>query len=217
MEWCLNVTPQNIPASEEEVQLQEPKFSFEHPHLAEVFRRNPGVWFEVGVYFGSTPEVLIPHLGETNSYYFGVDVWSAIVFRRIGWNDYAWDTVYTIIRKALDLRERSDRIYYIRGDSRTIGELWPLSIDSFFLDGDHSAEVVRAELLTYGPKIRLGGILSGHDWQIDEERGVLLEVLGRPNDVFARNWVYVVTPELYRRLRGVDVEVLHAISDLFRA
>jgi len=38
------------------------------------------------------------------------------------------------------------------------------SIDFLFLDGDHSYEGVKNELELWFPKVKLGGIISGHDY-----------------------------------------------------
>lgn len=38
------------------------------------------------------------------------------------------------------------------------------SIDLLFLDGDHSYQQVKRDLINYWPKIKMGGILLGHDY-----------------------------------------------------
>ncbi|MBA7681477.1 hypothetical protein ES703_89816 [subsurface metagenome] len=38
------------------------------------------------------------------------------------------------------------------------------SVDLLFLDGDHSHEQVKRDLTNYWPKIKMGGILLGHDY-----------------------------------------------------
>jgi hypothetical protein len=40
----------------------------------------------------------------------------------------------------------------------------PASVDSLFLDGDHSPANVRAELAAWRPKLRPGAVLAGHDY-----------------------------------------------------
>jgi len=38
------------------------------------------------------------------------------------------------------------------------------SIDLLFIDGDHSYQQVKRDLINYWPKIKMGGILLGHDY-----------------------------------------------------
>jgi hypothetical protein len=38
------------------------------------------------------------------------------------------------------------------------------SLDLVFIDGDHSYEAVRADIAAWKPKVRHGGVLSGHDY-----------------------------------------------------
>lgn len=37
-------------------------------------------------------------------------------------------------------------------------------LDFVFIDGDHSYEMVKAELEAWWPKVKVGGVLSGHDY-----------------------------------------------------
>jgi hypothetical protein len=38
------------------------------------------------------------------------------------------------------------------------------TLDMVFLDGDHTAEGVREDILAWAPKLRAGGVLAGHDY-----------------------------------------------------
>lgn len=40
----------------------------------------------------------------------------------------------------------------------------PSELDFIFVDGDHSYDVVLSDLINYVPKIKSGGLLTGHDW-----------------------------------------------------
>lgn len=43
------------------------------------------------------------------------------------------------------------------------------SLDLVFVDGDHSEEAVRADLEAWTPKVKPGGLISGHDYHRDED------------------------------------------------
>lgn len=38
--------------------------------------------------------------------------------------------------------------------------------DFVYIDGDHSREAVREDIISWLPKVKTGGMLSGHDWHI---------------------------------------------------
>ncbi|MCB1110480.1 MAG: class I SAM-dependent methyltransferase [Chlamydiia bacterium] len=43
----------------------------------------------------------------------------------------------------------------------------PDNLDLVFIDGDHSYEHVKQDILTWKPKMRPGGLLAGHDFRLD--------------------------------------------------
>ena len=66
------------------------------------------------------------------------------------------------------------------------------SIDFCFIDGSHEYEDVKADILAYLPKVKKGGILSGHDYDsiwagviqaVDE---ILVNV-----EVVDGSWIYI--------------------------
>lgn len=65
------------------------------------------------------------------------------------------------------------------------------SIDFCFIDGSHEYEDVKADILAYLPKVKKGGILSGHDYDRIWS-GVIQavdEVLGKV-EVLNGSWIY---------------------------
>lgn len=52
--------------------------------------------------------------------------------------------------------------------------LTPDDIDFVFIDGDHSYKAVMSDLQNYVPKIKSGGLLTGHDWtSVNKNIGVV--------------------------------------------
>lgn len=47
----------------------------------------------------------------------------------------------------------------------------PRSFHSVFIDADHSAAAVRADIAAWAPKVKRGGILAGHDYDYASVRG----------------------------------------------
>ncbi len=53
----------------------------------------------------------------------------------------------------------------LRGRSPFVsGEFPNQSLDLVFIDGDHRWKAVEADVRAWLPKVRLGGIIAGHDW-----------------------------------------------------
>jgi len=50
------------------------------------------------------------------------------------------------------------------------------SLDFCFIDGDHRYEAVKEDIIAWTPKLRKGGILSGHDYDYPHFGGVTLAV-----------------------------------------
>lgn len=44
------------------------------------------------------------------------------------------------------------------------------SLDFVFIDADHKYEPVKRDLRIWVPKVKSGGIVAGHDWQMDDVR-----------------------------------------------
>lgn len=60
----------------------------------------------------------------------------------------------------------------------------PQGIDLAFIDGDHSYEQVKQDILTWKKKIRHGGLLAGHDYNAD-----FPDVIRAVNETLANRFV----------------------------
>jgi len=81
------------------------------------------------------------------------------------------------------------------------------SIDILYLDGRHDYGNVRQDILDWFPKVRMGGHVSGHDYNEGKLHAGLVravnEVLGKPEMTFCdSSWMFRKTPDLTRRLRA---------------
>ena len=56
----------------------------------------------------------------------------------------------------------SDRLIPIQGNSHLVADRVP-QVDLVFIDADHSYNGCRGDIIAYSPKVKSGGILSGHD------------------------------------------------------
>ena len=66
--------------------------------------------------------------------------------------------------------DKDYRYHSICGDSAEVGKVWQyfhcdiLKIDMIFIDGDHSYEQCKADILAWLPNMKKGGIMSFHDY-----------------------------------------------------
>lgn len=62
----------------------------------------------------------------------------------------------------------------LRNTSDEAASIVPDEIDFVFIDGDHRYKAVMSDLKNYVPKIKSGGLLTGHDWTcVRSEFGVV--------------------------------------------
>jgi hypothetical protein len=63
------------------------------------------------------------------------------------------------------------------------------SVDVIFVDGGHSYEVVKADILAWLPKMKKGGIMAGHDFNAWEGvNKAVTEIFGTPHKVENDCW-----------------------------
>jgi len=69
-------------------------------------------------------------------------------------------------RQAMDVVNAfPGRVEVCRMDSAAAAALFPdRSLDFVYIDGDHSYEGCRRDILAWAPKVRVGGVLAGHDY-----------------------------------------------------
>src|SRR3990167_1120114 len=73
--------------------------------------------------------------------------------------------------EAQKLLDNYPNCHFLPGQTsrQVAGELEDESIDFVFIDGDHTYNGVMADLLLWYPKLKSGGILSGHDYVESEK------------------------------------------------
>ena len=107
-------------------------------------RNNFETIVEVGVKFGRTTYFLLDNVDNLKIYSIDRDI-------SMFYND--------------NIKEKyKDRLIPIQGSSYEVADQIPNnSVDLVFIDADHSYPAVTKDIIAYAPKIKPGGILSGHD------------------------------------------------------
>lgn len=152
------------------------------------------IYVEVGVWKGHSlsflAQELKPRKGEVEIY--GVDLFE---------ETYKWDNsdqqdlrkqvpyIYDIYNRVLEAAEVRDDIIDLKGLSWEMADKFEDgSVDMVFIDADHSYESVAKDISAWLPKIRKGGIISGHDY--DNPCGVKQAVSERFKDYIVENNVW---------------------------
>jgi predicted O-methyltransferase YrrM len=108
------------------------------------------VGVEVGVYRGYFSEVLCKWIPGLKLY--SVDIWKH--------EEHYIEAVRTLKKyDCLPIRLPSVKAAELFEDE---------SIDFVYIDGDHAYEPVMADLKAWIPKVRKGGIVSGHDYKVSD-------------------------------------------------
>ncbi len=118
---------------------------------------------EVGSWKGFSTAYLAYALANWNGTVFAVDHWQGSPG---GWNVPIAQTqdILGVFRKNMTALNCDYFIKPMVMDSLTAATLFPeRSLDLVFIDGDHRYSGISADIKAWLPKLRIGGILCGHD------------------------------------------------------
>lgn len=123
---------------------------------------------EIGVSWGRTTEYLLAHLKFKR--YYAIDPWlpyegdnKGSVFN----NKAEADSHYREAMKRI--LPHWDKVKVLEMTSKEAAEqVEDNELDFVFIDGDHSLNAVTEDLNLWWPKVKTGGIFSGHDWSYFE-------------------------------------------------
>jgi len=132
---------------------------------------------ELGLWKGRTILYILQNCPDVR--YIGVDEWRKCPERANipggqtyeDWNMFGLETH---VRKVV--APYSDRVTILKMSTVEASKLVAdESLDLVFIDADHTEAGVRADIEHWGPKVKLGGILSGHDYDWPMVRKVVDE------------------------------------------
>ena len=156
-----------------------------------------GNLLELGVFGGHG----IHLLGKSNpKSLIGVDIWQddGNVTVTDGMNEAKMEENY---KEALTLLNIYPTLKYIKDyTSNCVNTFEDEYFDFIYIDADHSYEGCKADLLNYWPKVKRGGILSGHDY-FEAATTYKFGVIQAVDEFRASNNIpeddFYVTPESY--------------------
>ena len=93
-----------------------------------------------------------------------------------------WDFVAIKTEFDRNIEPFSNRTIVLQGVSWEMADkVEDNSLDFVFIDADHAYEAVKKDIMAWSPKLRPGGMLSGHDINIDGVQKAVKEL--------TRNWI----------------------------
>lgn len=154
-------------------------------HQLENWLKNPKLGAEIGVKEGRCISYLLDKFPQLRMY--AVDPW---IKQPGGAEDYLeWDfnAIYTEYLNRTYINR--DRIIELKDFSVNAAEKVPDdSLDFVFIDAQHDYESVRQDILTWLPKVMLGGIIAGHDYDADPSRD-FAGVIRAVDEIFGKQYV----------------------------
>jgi len=123
---------------------------------------HPCLGAEIGVWEGCNSAALLENYKDLEL--LMVDAYRAYGDFRLG--KFERRRYHQAMAKAADLTELfNERRWLVVGDSVSTS-VWIADecLDFVFIDGDHSYEGVLRDLISWWPKVRKGGLISGHDY-----------------------------------------------------
>lgn len=139
---------------------------------------------EIGCAFGGFAKLFLNQwLGQK---YLMIDPWSrqdTDVYRERQESEQHYELWY---KECRELAKSDSRISLLRMDSVNASkQCADACLDFVYIDGNHSFEAVTEDLNAWWPKLKIGGIMAGHDFGTKKDEGWYCEV-DRAVEVWAK-------------------------------
>lgn len=143
-------------------------FSFKNIYDNMINKYDNGVFVEIGAWFGKSTAYMAQQIKENNKAieFHVIDTWEGTEGLPVG--DMAkklGGDVYHIFENNMINCNVIDYMNIIKESSLTAHNKFKNeSIDFLLIDGDHRYEGVKADINNWYPKIKIGGIIAGDDY-----------------------------------------------------
>jgi predicted O-methyltransferase YrrM len=158
---------------------------------------------EIGVYEGDYSSIILSALPSCEMYL--IDLWDPLD-NDFFYSEFEEDQLKQVYTKVKDRFNENSNVKIIKGDSKKLFEDFEDEyFDWIYIDGDHSYEGVCSDLKNWFPKVKRGGVISGHDfdpdlsWDVASKFGVnraINDFFGDTNEMYLtsephyKSWLY---------------------------
>ena len=151
--------------------------------------RSIKIMAEVGVYRSKLTKFLLKNSDKGIDEYWAIDPWDPRN-HQFTVDNLFWSNAY---KKTLNLMPWFLQLKVIRMTSVSASKLFPNSyFDLVFIDGNHLYEDVKRDIGSWLPKVKSGGILAGHDYNLDEHKHRYTDVKEVVDEVFGFENIEIV-------------------------
>ena len=145
---------------------------------------NGFVMVEIGSYAGESTEIFAQHASKI----YAVDPWVS------GYdpNDIASNSDMILAEKEFDHRmQKYANIKKLKMTSaEAINSFEDQSVDIVYIDGNHTYDAVKFDIQSWLPKIKLNGMVAGHDYYHKGVNRAIHYTIGKPDLVFEdKSWL----------------------------
>jgi len=144
-----------------------------------LLKRKGVVGVEVGVFKGQFTSKILELVPGIKRLY-AIDPYKAFkqdaypCRRTLTWDQGKWNELFQNVVSGL--MHFGKRVVIIRKTSKRAARSVPEGIDFVFIDGNHTELFVAQDIRIWDPKVRSGGIVSGHDYNSRYHSGVTVAV-----------------------------------------
>lgn len=153
---------------------------------------------EVGVWLGKSICYMGEKVRESGKpvEIYGVDTWAGSINEQEH-QDYVTklggpDKLFEEFQKHMALANLNTSVVPLRMASIEASKTFEdKSLDFVFIDASHDYENVKADIQAWLPKVKMGGVLAGHDWAWPDVNKAVIEVL-KIVQTSGSCWIYKV-------------------------
>lgn len=157
--------------------------------------RNHQMGAEIGSFKGATSKYLLDNLSGLETL-ICVDPWvmyddfdKVIVNKKTRNMDFDKDVYQVFMNNIEDYKDRVD--IYRMFSSEAAKYIEDNSLDFIFIDGNHSYKYVKEDIELWYPKVKSGGLVSGHDYGQDPVKYSVFGVDKAVNEHFGKDNIEV--------------------------
>lgn len=122
---------------------------------------NPQLGAEIGVKEGRFIAYMLKNFPNLEMY--AIDPWEAQPDGNESYKDWDFKSIYATFKE--NIRSVSDRVIELRAYSLEAAKvIEDASLDFVFIDAQHDYLSVKLDIETWSPKVKPGGLISGHDY-----------------------------------------------------
>ena len=140
------------------------------------------IFAEIGVEYGKSLVKVLSAIDSELHEYWAIDPWKPVGLKygpKLGYRTpLEWYEMYADVCSQM-AKFRSLKV--VKLPSTYIASLLPDEyFDMVYIDGDHCRQAVYDDLCAWYPKVKMGGVISGHDWNIKSVREAINDFYGTP-------------------------------------